>query len=155
MGTSTLSSQRHPSCPNAQNNAVNRPLTPIVLETRSRPSGGNGPARQVGSLRGGIALRHSIPLGPRNGPPDPRATRPKRQNTSHGPSCLWMKRDATTAQAGAPPPSCGRSPSKGSSLCPHDAPFTVLYAATARRWNNADHAYQVLMNCRHRFYYRA
>ena len=28
-----------------------------------------------------------IPPGPRNGPHDPRATRPKPQNTSNGPSC--------------------------------------------------------------------
>jgi hypothetical protein len=137
MGQATIRSHRHPSCPNAKNHAVHRPLTPRVLATRSRTAVGHGPARQVGSLRGGIALRHRIPRGPRNGPPDPSATRPTRPHTSHGPSCPWMHRDATTAQGGVPPPSCGRSPSTGWSPCPRDALCPVWYAVLRRRGQNA------------------
>ena len=33
-------------------------------------------------------MMHTIPPGLRNGPQDPRATRPKPRNTSNGPSCL-------------------------------------------------------------------
>ena len=43
---------------------------------------------------------------------------------------LTLRHNGTS---GAPPPSYRRSPSKGSSLCPHDALFTVFYAAITRR----------------------
>ncbi len=142
-GTDPSSSHRHLVWPNAKHNDVSRPSTPSVPQTPSRTAVGHWPARQVGSPRGGIALRPPIPPGLRNGPHDPRATRPTPRNTSNGPSCLCPCRCAITAPAVASRPSGQRSSSTVSSPSPHDALCSVLYAALTRRCKNAEHAPQV------------
>lgn len=128
-----LSWDRERLCRNAQHTAVTRPLTNTLPTTKLRTSVGNWPARKAGSISGGLALMPPIPRGAENGLRDPSTPRPARQNTSYGPSCPCTRHDATTARAVMRRPSCTGLPSTGSSRYPHDAPFIVFYAATARR----------------------
>jgi hypothetical protein len=144
LGTSPISSQRHPSCPNTKNNVVNRPSTHILPKTTSRTSVGHWPARKVGSTSGEIALMHRIPPGARNGPKDPRATQPKPRKASNGPSCRCPSHCSTTVQAVASLPSRKRTSSKVASQSPHDALCIVCYVAITRGENHSDRAHPFL-----------